>query len=260
MKKIYLPILISMLTLSSCLPLPSKEDTLLALDNIEDYLNNVSSSPLYTRNLIINDGEKESKYLISYDPSNFYFHMREENSNVIENELWIYIDDTSVYSLTNSLGIKEGTVESFTDVSSAQVSFNNYMESIDAVYKQSWVDISKEVLVETKTIVNDVISFENNTNSDYEALEELSYSTSFDEHGNFSLFYKEVGSGVSNEIEIVFDEYYLREYSLIREDEQNDYYEVSEIFTLGVPLEYPDVGEFELSYPDLTSYEEVDEL
>lgn len=260
MKKIYLPILISMLTLSSCLPLPSKEDTLLALDNIEDYLNNVSSSPLYTRNLIINDGEKESKYLISYDPSNFYFHMREESSNVIENELWIYIDDTSVYSLTNSLGIKEGTVESFTDVSSTQVSFNNYMESIDAVYKQSWVNISKEVLVETKTIVNDVIAFENNGNSDYEALEELSYFTSFDEHGNFSLSYKEVAASSSYQTNIVFDEYYLREYSLIQQDDMNNYYETSEIFTLGVPLEYPDVGEFILEYPNLNELEKVDTL
>ena len=260
MKKIYLPILLSTLTLSSCLPLPSKEDTLLALDNIEDYLNNVSSSPLYTRNLIINDGEKESKYLISYDPSNFYFHIREEVMNKIENELWVYVDNMNVYSLSNTLGEKVGTLHYFEDVSSAQAMFLTHMDEIDEIYKKTWVDISKEVLVETKTIVNDVIAFENNGNSDYEALEELSYFTSFDEHGNFSLSYKEVAASSSYQTNIVFDEYYLREYSLTQQDDINNYYETSEIFTLGVPLEYPDVDEFELSYPDLTSYEEVDEL
>lgn len=248
MKKIYLPILLSILTLSSCLPLPSKEDTLLALDNIEDYLNNVSSSPLYTRNLIINDGEKESKYLISYDPSNFYFHIREEVMNKIENELWVYVDDMNVYSLSNTLGEKVGTLHYFEDVSSAQAMFLTHMDEIDEIYKKTWVDISKEVLKETKNIVNNVIGFENN-NDNYEALEELSYSTSFDEHGNFSLSYKEVVASSSYQTNIVFDEYYLREYSLIREEEENNYYEVSEIFTLGVPLEYPDVKEFEVEAP-----------
>ncbi len=248
MKKIYLPILALMLTLTSCLPLPSAEDTLLALDNIEDYLNNVSSSPLYTRNLIINDGEKESKYLISYDPSNFYFHIRKEVMNKIENELWVYVNKSNFYILNDTLNEKTGTVEYLENVSQAQERFISFMESIDEIYKKTWVEISKEVLNETKNIVNSIINFEND-NDDYVALEELSYSTSFDDHGNFSLFYKEVEATSNYQTNIVFDEYYLREYSLIREDEENNYYEMSEIFTLGVPLEYPDVKEFEVEAP-----------
>lgn len=248
MKKIYLPILALMLTLTSCLPLPSAEDTLLALDNIGNYLDNVSSSPLYTRNLIINDGEEESKYLISYDETNFYFHIRKEVMNKIENELWAYVNKSNFYILNDTLNEKTGTVEYLENVSQAQERFISFMESIDEIYKKTWVEISKEVLNETKSIVNNIINFEND-NDDYVALEELSYSTSFDDHGNFSLFYKEVETTSNYQTNIIFNEYYLREYSLIREDEENNYYEMSEIFTLGVPLEYPDLKEFEVEAP-----------
>ncbi len=235
--------------LSSCLPIPSAEDTLLALDNIENYLTKVSSSPLFTRNIIVEEEGKESKILLSYDPSNFYFHMRKESSNIIENELWVYVDEMNVYYLIDVVGEKTGAVEYLEDVSSAQAKFMAYMDSLDETYKQSWVDASKLALTEARSIVNNIIDFENDNNSDYEALEELSYSTSFDEHGNFSLKYKEMNDGVSDEINIVFNEYYLREYSLIIQDEEDNYYEMSEIFTLGVPLEYPDVKEFIIEEP-----------